>query len=100
MGKKVGKSTRKNVSGNCSQNFTDHARQFAADAIKTNSKIIIQQKELGIWLVLILLIELIKFQKIHTRIIHKQLQMSMINKYLKNDIHLQKKDKTLLMTSD
>ena len=59
MGKKVGKSTRKNVSGNCSQNFTDHARQFAADAIKTNSKIIIQQKELGIWLVLILLIELI-----------------------------------------
>ena len=82
MGKKVGKSTRKNVSGNCSQNFTDHARQFAADAIKTNSKIIIQQKELGIWLVLILLIELIKFQKIHTRIIHKQLQMSMINKYL------------------
>ena len=59
MGKKVGKSTRKNVSGNCIQNFTDHARQFAADAIKTNSKIIIQQKELGIWLVLILLIELI-----------------------------------------
>ena len=38
-----------------------------------------------------------KFHKIHNKIIQRQLQMSMIKKYLKKDIYLQKKDKKLLM---
>ena len=38
-----------------------------------------------------------KFQKIHNKIIWKQLQMGMTKKYLKKDIYLQKKNKKLLM---
>ena len=44
--------------------------------------------------------ELRKFQKTHIRIIQKQLQISMIKKYLKKDIYLQKKDKKLMMIKD
>ena len=44
--------------------------------------------------------ELRKFQKTHSRIIQKQLQISMIKKYLKKDIYLQKKDKKLMMIED
>ena len=44
--------------------------------------------------------ELRKFQKTHSRIIQKQLQISMIKKYLKKDIYLQKKDKKLMMIKD
>ena len=40
-----------------------------------------------------LVIKLRGFQKIHNRIIQKQLQMSMIKKYLKKDIYLEKKDR-------
>ena len=39
-----------------------------------------------------------KIQKIHNKIIQKQLQMSMTKKYLKKDIYLQKKNKKLLIT--
>ena len=38
-----------------------------------------------------------KLQKIHKKIIQKQLQMRMIKKYLKKDIHLQEKDKKLVI---
>ena len=37
------------------------------------------------------------FPEIHDKIIQKQLQMSMIKKYLKEDIYLQKKDRKLLI---
>ena len=37
-----------------------------------------------------------KFQKVHHRIIQKQLQMNMIKKCLKKDINLQKKYRKLL----
>ena len=37
------------------------------------------------------------FEKVHRRIIQKQLLMKMINKYLKKDIYPQKKDRNLLM---
>ena len=37
------------------------------------------------------------FEKVHHRIIQKQLQMEMIKKYLKKGIYPQKKDKNLLM---
>ena len=46
-------------------------------------------------MVIKLLIELQKFQKIHKKIIQIQLQMRTIKKYLKKDIYLQKKDKKL-----
>ena len=59
-----------------------------------------QQKLLLIWLVIKLLKKLQKSQKRHNRIIQKQLQMSMIKKYLKKDIYLQKKDRKLLMIWD
>ena len=36
-----------------------------------------------------------KFQKIHNKLIQKQIQMRMIKKYLKKDLHLQKKDTKL-----
>ena len=45
-----------------------------------------------------LLTKLPKFQTIHHKLIQRQLQMSMIKKYLKKDIYLQKKDKKLLMS--
>ena len=37
------------------------------------------------------------FQEIHNKIIQMQLQMSMIKKYLKKDIYLQKKYRKLLI---
>ena len=46
------------------------------------------QKQLVIWLVIKLLIKLRGFQKIHNKIFRRQLQMSMIKKYLKKDIYL------------
>ena len=47
-----------------------------------------QQKQLVIWLVIKLLIKLRGFQKIHNKIIRRQLELSMIKKYLKKDIYL------------
>ena len=35
-----------------------------------------------------------KFKKIHNKIVHRQLQMRMIKKYLQKDVYFQKKDKT------
>ena len=56
-----------------------------------------QQKQLVILLVIKLLIKSQTFQKIHNKIIHRQLQMNMIKKHLKREIYLQKKDKKLLI---
>ena len=55
-----------------------------------------QQKQLVVLLVIKLLIELQKFQKIHNKIIKKQLQISMINKYLKKDIYPEKRQEILM----
>ena len=38
MSKNFGKKVSKNVSSKCSQNILDHAKNFAADALKTSSK--------------------------------------------------------------
>ena len=87
MGKNNGKNISKNLSGKYSQKRLDHAKQSATDALKLLQKN--QFKKL--------LIELQKFQKIHNKIILKQLQMNTIKKYLKKDIYRQKKDQKLLM---
>ena len=38
-----------------------------------------------------------KFQKIHTKINQRSLQINIIKEYLKKDMYLQKKDKKVLM---
>ena len=52
-----------------------------------------QQEQPVIWVV----IKFQKFQKLHTNIIQKQLQMRTIKKCQKKDIYLQTKDKKLCM---
>ena len=54
-----------------------------------------QQKELAICVVIKFLLKLQKFWKIQNKIIQKQLQVSMIKKYLKKDLYIQKKDKII-----
>ena len=44
-----------------------------------------------------LLIKLQESEKLHNRVIQKQLQTSMIKKHLKKDLYLQKKDRKLLI---
>ena len=99
MGKNNSRKLSKNLSSKYSQKLLHYAEQSATYALKTASKRSIQkqQKQLVIWLVIKLLIELQKFQKNHNRIIQKKLEIKMIKKYLKKDIYLQNKDKKLLM---
>ena len=65
------KNISENLSDKYGQKLLDHAKQFAADAIKTSLKRAIQKtaEQLVIWLVIKFLIELQKFQKIHSKII-------------------------------
>ena len=75
MGKNVGKNISKNLSGKYSQKPLDHAKKSVTDALKTSSKRVIQKTAeiLVTWLVIKLLIELGKFQKIHNKNFQKQL---------------------------
>ena len=41
----ISKNISKNLSGKYSQNLLDHARQSAADALKTTSKRVIQKQQ-------------------------------------------------------
>ena len=43
MGKNIGKTIIKNLSGKYSQNRLDHAKKSATDTLKTTSKIVIQK---------------------------------------------------------
>ena len=43
MGKSIGKTIIKNLSGKYSQNRLDHAKKSATDTLKTTSKIVIQK---------------------------------------------------------
>ena len=45
-------------------------------------------------------VEFLKSQKLHHRIIQKRFQMSMIKKYLKKDIYVQKEGRKLLTILD
>ena len=92
----------KNLSGKYSQKLLDHAKQSLTDAFKIASKRAIQkqQKELMIWLVIKFLIKSKKFQKIHNKIIQTQSQMRTKTKYLKKYMHLQKRDRKLLIKWD
>ena len=65
------KNISENLSDKYGQRLLDHAKQSAADAIKTSLKRAIQRTEeqLVILSVIKFLIELQKFQKIHSKII-------------------------------
>ena len=96
MGENIAKNTSKNLSGKYSQKLLNIAKQSSADAFKTASKGAIQNtaevsgdlidnKTVG------------KSTKVWK---NSRLLMSMIRKYLKKDIYLQKKDEKLLMNWD
>ena len=95
--KNIDKNISKNLSGKYSQKLLDNAKQFTTDALRTTSKIVKQWEQLVILLVIKLLIELGKCQKLYHKIIQTQLQMNMIMKYLNKDMYLQKKERKLLM---
>ena len=79
------------------QKLLDHEIKSVTDAIKTSSKRVIQKTAEATVGLIGNKIELQKFQKIHYKIFQRQLQMSMIKKYLKKYSYLQEKDKKLLM---
>ena len=79
------------MNGKCNKKLLDHATQSTADAFQTASKRAIQKTAET------LLIELQGLQNTHNKIIQKHLQMSMIKKYIKKDIYLQKKERKLLI---
>ena len=87
----------KNLSRKYSQKFLDHAKQCATDALKTTSKRTIQKtaETTGDLIGIKIADKSRKSQKLHMKIIRRQLQMSMIKKYLKKDTYLQKKDKII-----
>ena len=70
------------MNGKCNKKL---ATQSTTDAFQTASKRAIQKTTETV------LIELQGLQNIHNKIIQKHLQMSMIKKYIKKDIYLQKK---------
>ena len=79
------------MSDKYSQNLFDRAKQYATDPPKTSKRIIQKTAEaIGGSMVIKLLIELQKFQKIRNKIFQTWLQMSMIKKCLKKDMYLQK----------
>ena len=93
MGDNIGKNLSKNLSGKSAKN---HAEESATYAFKNGLKRanLKTAEATGDLLVIKLLIKLRGFQKIHNRIILKQLQISVIKK---EDLSLQKKDRKLLM---
>ena len=97
--KNVGKNIGKNLISKYSPKLLHHAKIAAADALKTSSKRVIQQTAAvtGDLIGNKIADRITKVSKIYNKIIQKQLQMSMIKKYLKKDKYLQKKDKKLLM---
>ena len=87
----MGKNVSKNVSSKYSQKPIDHAKQSATDVFKTASKRAIQKRAEAISDLIgnEIAYKIIRFQKIHNKIIQRQLEMSMIKKYLKKYMYLQ-----------
>ena len=99
MGKKTGKTISKNLSRRYSQNLLDHAKESVKDALKISSKRVIQKaaEATGDLIGNKTAIKITRLYQVYNKLIQKQLQTSMIMKYLKNDIYLQKKDRKLLI---
>ena len=82
MSQNIGKNISKSLSSKYGEKRNDHAKTPATDALKTSWKRVIkrQRKQPVIWLATKLLINSQMFQKIHNKILQRQLQMSMIKK--------------------
>ena len=91
MSRNIGKNLMKNLSGKYSKKLIHYAKQFATNAFKTASKRAIQETGEESGDVIGNIAKLQKFQKLRNKIIQTQLQMSIIKKYLKKDIHISKR---------
>ena len=105
MGKNIGKNISKNLSNkygpamlDMRQKLLDQARKSATDAFKTSSKRVIQKtsEATGDLIGNKIANKITGVHKIDKKVIQRQLQMSMIKKYLMN-MHLHMRDKELLM---
>ena len=92
-GKNIAKTLIKNLSSNYSQTFLDHAKQSATDVLETATKRAVKKasETTDDFIFRNLLIKLQKPRKLCSRIIQKQLQMSMIKRYLKKDIYISRR---------
>ena len=99
MVKIIGKNISKNQTSKYCQNFLDHAKKYTRGALKTSSKRFVQKtaKAAGDLIGNKIANKITKVPKIHNKIIQRQLQMSIINKYLKKGIYLQNKENKFLM---
>ena len=97
MNKNIGKNIGKNVSSKCSQKLLYHAKECPTDALKLLQKKLFKkhQKQLVIWSVIKLLIELQKTRELHRKIVQRQ--MNVKQKYLNKDISPERRHKILLM---
>ena len=97
--KNISKSISKNVSKKFSQKRIDHAKHFTINAVKATSKRAIQKTAvatgdlIGNKIVDKITQQFCESQKLHKRIIQKQMK----KKFSEKDIHLQNKDRKLLM---
>ena len=97
--KNISKSITKNVSKKFSQKRIDHAKHFTINAVKATSKRAIQKTAvatgdlIGNKIVDKITQQFCESQKLHKRIIQKQMK----KKFSEKDIHLQNKDRKLLM---
>ena len=88
-GKNIAKTLIKNLSSNYSQTFL----QSATDVLETATKRAVKKasETTDDFIFRNLLIKLQKPRKLCSRIIQKQLQMSMIKRYLKKDIYISRR---------
>ena len=103
MGKNIGKNVTIELSVKYGagmlfvrQKLLDHAKMFQQmhlESFKKEQKQLVIGNKTGCTTV-----KLQKLKKIQNKIIQRQLQMSMIKKYLKKDMYLHKKDKKLLLS--
>ena len=97
--KNISKNISKNVSSKFSQKRIDHAKHFTINAVKATSKRAIQKTAvatgdlIGNKIVDKITQQFCESQKLHKRIIQKQMK----KKFSEKDIHLQNKDRKLLM---
>ena len=99
MSKNIGKNKSKNVSSKYGKNRLDHAKKCPTVALNTTSKWVIEKtaEATGGFIGNKVAPRIKKFHKVQTKIIQKQLQISMMKKSLKKDIYLQKKGSKLLI---
>ena len=99
MDKNIGKNISKDLSDKYSQKLLDHAKQSVTDSLKAASKRRIQKtsETKGNLIGSKITDRITKVSKTSQQNNSEKLQMNSIQKYLRIDINLQKKDRKLLM---